>query len=105
MGVSNIDFWESYYYNNIMEKEMVKKITAILDKIKEKETGLSLAQLDIIEKLRYVKEKKKFIVLKNLEKSTQGGIILITNKALNRMMNELKEEMETAFPEHTVEVI
>ncbi len=88
-----------------MEKEMVEKITVILDKIKEYETGRSLAQLDIIEKLRYVKEKKKFIVLKNLEQSRQGGIILISNKVLSRMMNELKDEIEAAFPGHVVEVI
>lgn len=84
---------------------MVEKITVILDKIKEYETGRSLAQLDIIEKLRYVKEKKKFIVLKNLEQSRQGGIILISNKVLSRMMNELKDELEAAFPGHIVEVI
>lgn len=84
---------------------MVEKITVILDKIKEYETGRSLAQLDIIEKLRYVKEKKKFIVLKNLEQSRQGGIILISNKVLSRMMNELKDEIEAAFPGHVVEVI
>lgn len=84
---------------------MLEKITVILDKIKEYETGRSLAQLDIIEKLRYVKEKKKFIVLKNLEQSRQGGIILISNKVLSRMMNELKDEIEAAFPGHIVEVI
>lgn len=84
---------------------MVEKITVILDKIKEYETGRSLAQLDIIEKLRYVKEKKKFIVIKNLEQSRQGGIILISNKVLSRMMNELKDELEAAFPGHIVEVI
>ena len=84
---------------------MVEKITVILDKIKEYETGRSLAQLDIIEKLRYVKEKKKFIVLKNLEQSRQGGIILISNKVLSRMMNELKDELEAAFPGHIIEVI
>ena len=83
---------------------MIEKISEILDNIKEEETGLTLAQLDIIEKLRYIKEKKKFIVVKNLEKSRQGGIILLSTKVLNRIMNQLKEQLETAFPGHTVEL-
>jgi len=42
-----------------MNTEMIRKIDAVLERVKEPESGLSIAQLGLVAKLRYNPTKKK----------------------------------------------
>ena len=41
---------------------MKKKIDAVLERVKEPESGLSIAELGMVERLRYSKKHKKLII-------------------------------------------
>jgi metal-sulfur cluster biosynthetic enzyme len=42
---------------------MKQKIDHVLDRVKEPETGLSMAQLGLVERIRYHQDKKKLTVI------------------------------------------
>jgi metal-sulfur cluster biosynthetic enzyme len=45
---------------------MKEKIDRVLDTVKEPETGLTMAQLGFVERVRYYEEKKKLTVFSDL---------------------------------------
>jgi metal-sulfur cluster biosynthetic enzyme len=85
--------------------EMKEKIDEILEKVKLPESGLSLSQSGIIEKLRYVSSRKKLIVVKNPIHSSEGCCTLISNFMLNSVLKELRKELKDAFPGFSIEIV
>ena len=62
---------------------MQKKIDEVFKRIKVPESGLSLGQSNIIEKLRFVESKNKLVVVKYPMHSPEGCCTLISNAMLN----------------------
>jgi hypothetical protein len=87
-----------------MEK-MQEKIDEIFNRIKVPESGLSLGDSNIIEKLRYIELKNKLVVVKYPMHSPEGCCTLISNAMLNSVLKNLRNELEIAFPSLTIEVI
>jgi len=88
-----------------MDKEMADKINEIFNNIVEKETGLTLAQLNLIEKLIYSKKNKKLVAIKNDIHSQHVCCTIVTNVVLNSVLKEFRERLEKAFPELEIEII
>ncbi len=84
---------------------MQKKIDEVFERIKVPESGLSLAQSNIIEKLRFVESKNKLVVVKYPMHSPEGCCTLISNAILNSVLKDLREELEKAFPLLAIEVL
>ena len=51
----------------MMTSKMKQKIDAVLDRVKEPVTGLPVAQLGLVERLRYSEKQKKLFVMFNAQ--------------------------------------
>ena len=89
-----------------MNPEMCRKIDAVLERVKEPASGLSMAQLGLVEKIRYVETKNKLLVFTSSIKphhrpccaALQGVLISGTLKHLTR-------EFEKEFPDLSIEFV
>jgi len=85
---------------------MKQKIDAVLDRVKEPETGLSIAQLGLVERLRYSEPKKKlFVILSDVNRSQHKCCTIIQGLILSGILNALTEEFNKEFPELSIEIV
>ena len=85
---------------------MKEKIDRILDTVKEPETGLTMAQLGFVERVRYNAEKKKLTVFScNLKHNRKSCCTVIQGLLISGTINSLNDAFQKAFPDLTVEVV
>jgi len=90
-----------------MDPEMTQKIGAILGRIKDPESGLSLDRLGIVTRVRYNEEKREMYLFTDFlghlpSCNTCRGIAVAI---MSSLMRSLKEEFENEFPDITIEFI
>lgn len=90
-----------------MDEEMKAKITAILERVKDPESGLSVARLGLVERVRYNAEKQELYVFTEFASHqpsclTCVGIAAIVIAGIQRA---LQEEFEKEFPTITTELV
>ena len=83
-----------------MDTKMTKQIDDILDRVKDPESGLSMARLGIVTRVRYNEKKREMYVFTDFQKhfpacNTCRGIALAI---MSSLMRTLKEEFEREFP-------
>ncbi len=84
-------------------ENMQQVIDDIFERIKIPESGLSLSQSNIIEKIRYVKSMNKLIVFKYpLHSKACCG--LISDAITSRVINQLHDELKKAFPGFYIDI-
>ena len=90
----------------MMMPEMKQKIDAVLDHVKEPTTGLSIAQLGLVRRLRYIESKKKLVVFFS---TTQPHVPkcckIIQGLLLSDLLHDLTEEFNKEFPELAIEIV
>ncbi len=86
-----------------MNEQMEKTLQTVLDRVKDPETGLSVAQLGLVRKIRYVKESKKLLVLLTFIRPGPVCCSLLSGMVLSTVKKNLQTKLERAFPELTVE--
>ena len=85
---------------------MAKKIDAILERVKEPESNLSIAQLGLVERVRYIEESKKFYVFTNTIKSNHHYCCTIIQGLLvSSTLDRLTEEFQKEFPDLSIEFV
>jgi metal-sulfur cluster biosynthetic enzyme len=85
---------------------MKQKIDNVLDRVKEPETGLSMAQLGLVERIRYNQEKKKLIVFScNLQHNPHYCCTVLQGLLISGTLNSLTEAFQKEFPDLVVEVV
>lgn len=85
---------------------MKQKIDAVLDRVKEPETGLTIAQLGLVERLRYSEQKKKLSVfLSTINRNQHRCCTIIQGLLLSSILNSLTEEFKKEFPELAIEIV
>jgi len=90
----------------MMTLEMKQKIDAVLDRVKEPVTGLPVAQLGLVERLRYSEEKKKLFVMLNAQnRRTPKCCKIIQGLLLSDILHALTQEFDKEFPELTIEIV
>ena len=90
----------------MMTPEMKQKIDAVLDRVKEPVTGLPVAQLGLVERLRYSEEKQKlFVILNAQNRRTPKCCKIIQGLLLSDMLHALAQEFNKEFPELTIEIV
>ncbi len=90
-----------------MEPQMTRKITAILSRVKDPESGLSLDRIGIIQRVRYNEEKQQMYIFTNFLAHRPGclscsGIALAIMGTIQR---DLTEAFQKEFPELEIEFV
>ena len=89
-----------------MDSGMKAKIDNILDTVKEPESGLSIAQLRLVQRIRYIEEKKKLLVFfGNLKPNHKYCCTVIQGLLLSGTINALTDAFQKEFPDFAVEVV
>ena len=89
-----------------MDAAMKEKIDTILDTGKEPETGLTMAQLGFVERIRYSEAQKKLTVFSsNLKANRKLCCTVMQGLLISGTKNTLTEAFQQAFPDLAVEVV
>jgi metal-sulfur cluster biosynthetic enzyme len=89
-----------------MDSIMKEKIDRVLDTVKEPESGLTMAQLGFVERVRYSEEKKKLTVFScNLKHNRKSCCTVIQGLLISGTINSLTDAFQKSFPDLTVEVV
>ncbi len=81
-----------------MDKEMIKKIDSVLDRVKEPESNLSVGQLGLVKKFRYNETKRTLYVYADTYATHKPCCFLITKLIEIKLMSELENELKKEFP-------
>ncbi len=84
---------------------MADKINEIFNSVVEKETGLTLSQLNLIEKLTYSKKHKKLVAIKNDIHSQHACCTIVSNVVISGVLKEFRERLEEAFSDLEIEIV
>jgi metal-sulfur cluster biosynthetic enzyme len=89
-----------------MDSVMKEKIDKVLDTVKEPETGLTMAQLGFVERVRYSEDKKKLMVFScNLKPNHKYCCTVMQGLLIAGTINSLTEAFQKEFPDLAVEVV
>ncbi len=88
-----------------MDESMKKELDAVLDRVKEPESGLSLSEIGLVQKFRYLPHKKTLYVYRNPIHPTKGCCTLISNMLLETVQKNLLAELRAAFPGLRIELV
>ena len=89
-----------------MDAAMKEKIDTILDTVKEPETGLTMAQLGFVERIRYSESQKKLTVFSgNLKANRKLCCTVMQGLLISGTKKSLTEAFQKAFPDLAVEVV
>ena len=81
-----------------MDKRIQKKIDGILDRVKEEQSGMSAAELGMVQKIRH-NEKEKRLTIFLAPTGRQKACCSVMNMAfLEKLENQIKKEFENEFP-------
>lgn len=84
---------------------MIQKIDTVLDRVIEKESNLSLAQLGLVERVRYSEKQNKLYVFTKAIHSTHGCCTLLSLVQQSDTLQDLEEQFKKEFPEHWVQIV
>lgn len=88
-----------------MNKEMIRKIDSVLDRVKEPESNLSVAQLGIVEKFRYNESKRTLYVYTKTYSTHKACCFLITKLLETKVLSQMEEELKKEFPNLAIRFI
>ena len=88
-----------------MTQTMIEKIDNVLDRVIEKESNLSLAQLGLVERVRYSEKQNKLYVFTKAIHSTHGCCTLLALVQQTDTLQDLEEQFKKEFPEHWVQIV
>ncbi len=88
-----------------MTQTMIQKIDNVLDRVIEKESSLSVAQLGLVERIRYSEKQNKLYVFTKAIHSTHGCCTLLALVQQSDTLQDLEEQFKKEFPEHWVQIV
>jgi metal-sulfur cluster biosynthetic enzyme len=90
-----------------MKAEMTQKIDSVLDRVKDPESDLSVAELGLVKKVRYSEEQNLLYVFTDFV-SRQPGCITCAGIAMAisaTILKNLTAEFQKEFPDLTIEFV
>ena len=84
---------------------MIEKIDNVLDRVIEKESNLSVAQLGLVERVRCSEKRNKLYVFTKAIHSTHGCCTLLSLVQQSDTLQDLEEQFKKEFPEHWVQIV
>ena len=88
-----------------MDKEMIRKIDSVLDRVKEPESNLSVGQLGLVKKFRYNGKKRALYVYTEGYSAHKACCFLITKLIETKVMEELERELKKEFPDLVIRFV
>jgi metal-sulfur cluster biosynthetic enzyme len=82
-----------------MDATMKRKIDAVLDRILDPETNLTIAQLGLVQRIRYEETWKKLSVFTGSLGPTHGCCTLLGMAHMSTTLENLKNEFDQEFPD------
>jgi len=90
-----------------MKAEMTQKIDMVLDRVKDPESDLSVAELGLVKKVRYSEEQNLLYVFTDFV-SRQPGCVTCSGIAMAisaTILKNLETEFQKEFPDLTIEFV
>ena len=84
---------------------MINKIEAVLDRVREPESNLSIAQLGLVKKLRYVENKKTLYIFTRDPSAPKACCTIIAKLLQTSLSEKLIQEFQIEFPDLTIEFV
>jgi len=88
-----------------MDHHMTDKIDTILETVKDPESGLTVAQIGLVEKVRHVESSQKLIIVKRPVRPAKQCCKITANLLLTSTLKDLQTAFEKAFPELSIEIV
>lgn len=90
-----------------MTEKMKNKIDAILENLKDPESGLSVSALGLVKKLRYCEEKKHLYIFTDFISHQPGCLTCsaIASLISASIIRELEKSFSDSFPDLTIEFV
>ncbi len=88
-----------------MDPDMIRKIDNVLDRVKEPESNLSVAELGIVRKFRYNESRRSLYIFTENYGSPKACCYLITKLLESETLSRLKKELKTEFPDLAVRFV
>lgn len=90
-----------------MTPEMKKKIDDILEEVRDPESGLSVSELGLVRRIRYVKEKNLLYVFTDFQSHNPGCVACagVAMAVMASILKKLDEAFRVAFPDCAIEFI
>ena len=81
-----------------MKNSIQKKIDKVLDQVTEVQTGMTIAQLGLVKKIRLVEESRKLIVFLNRLGHTKACCATLNMAVQADIETSIKKGLESEFP-------
>ena len=81
---------------------MRKTLHAVLDKVIDPTTGVSVARLGLVERFRLQPERRRLLVFCRHIASDHACSVIFNNLAFEDTLERLRAELESTFPDLTV---
>jgi len=88
-----------------MDGQMIQKIDSALERAKEPESNLSVAELGIVRRCRYKEHENSLYVFADQYASKKACCFLLTKMLEVETLERLQGELEKEFPDLTVKVV
>jgi len=89
-------------------QEMADKFEAILKRVKEPETELSVSELHLVKRISYSETEKKFLIYMDIAAPRNFPCLtcgVVTEQIRSTIERRLKEEFTKEFPGYAVETV
>lgn len=90
-----------------MLPEMIKKIDAVLERVKDPESDLPISRLGLVKRIRYSEGEKKLFVFTEIYPHLPKCITCaaIATTIVSTIIRDLTVELQYEFPDLTVEFV
>ena len=85
-----------------IDHRIQEKIDRVLDGIHDPQTGLTLSQMGLVEKIRYVEEQRKLIVMFNRLGPGKACCSVLNMTLLADFEDLIKKGFQTEFPQFSI---
>ena len=86
-----------------MDNIIQKKIDKVLDHIQDPSSGMTIAQLGLVGKIRYVEKRQKLIVFLNRLGKGKSCCAALNMVLLADFETSIKEGLEAEFPQFSID--
>ena len=86
-----------------MDDIIQKKIDRVLDRIQDPQSSMTIAQLGLVGKIRYVEKCRKLIVFLNRLGKGKTCCAALNMVLLADFETAIKEGLETEFPQYSID--
>ena len=90
-----------------MDEEMRRKVDAVLERVKDPESGYSVARLGLVERVRYNAEKGALYVFTDFlsHQPSCMACVGIASIVISGIRRSLVEQFQAEFPDLSIELV